>query len=263
MLVRICLACGPAERLGPEVSQLLAWLGVGLGLLAILTTTFGNLGAYPQTNLKRLLAYSTIGQAGFLLMPLAALLLIRYGGGPEQIATPEVRLAAATRALACILYYLIAYFCMKFGAFAVVAAVRNRLLSQDLGDWRGIARQSPGVCVCLAICMFSLVGLPPLAGFFAKLLVFASLYEATPFHPSMWLVLIAGLVNTVVSLFYYLRVLRAAFFETRTSVAKVVEIPLSSNIGRLILLLTVPTVVMGIGVEPVLQLARRVAEAVL
>ena len=130
-----------------------SWLAVakilapGLAVVAAVTATFGNLAAYPQTNLKRLLAYSTIAHAGYMMMGLATL-------------TP--------RGAAAVLFYLIAYLFMNLGAFAIVALIRNQTGSEDLSSYRGLVYRSPLLTVTLAIFLLSLLGMPPLAGFAAK-----------------------------------------------------------------------------------------------
>src|SRR5262249_34522139 len=152
-----------------------------------LTATFGNLAAYYQTNLKRLLAYSTIAHAGYMMMGLAT--LTREGAQ-------------------AVLFYLIVYLLMNLGAFAVVAFLRNQTHSEDLADFRGLARRSPWMVVTLSIFLLSLLGIPPLAGFAAKFQIFAALYDegqryrATG-HPGlgsvMFGLLVIGGLNTVIS----------------------------------------------------------------
>src|SRR5436305_11109951 len=117
----------------------------------MVTATYGNLAAYPQTNLKRLLAYSTIAHAGYMLMGLAVLN------------------AAGVQA---VLFYLATYVFMNIGAFGVVAIVRNRTGSEEVSAYRGLAYRSPGLAVLMAIFFLSLLGIPPLVGFVAKFGVF-------------------------------------------------------------------------------------------
>ncbi len=130
-----------------------------ISLLAAVTCTFGNLAAYGQTNMKRLLAYSTIAHAGYMMMPVAA-----------AVALVGVRPADEARmAIAALVVYISIYLFMNLAAFAIVAFLRNALGSEEIADYAGLVRRSPGLTVCMAIVMFSLVGLPPLAGFQAKL----------------------------------------------------------------------------------------------
>ncbi|MGL6096295.1 MAG: proton-conducting transporter membrane subunit, partial [Fimbriiglobus sp.] len=173
-------------------------LGVGLAAVAAVTATVGNLAALGQTDLKRLLAYSTIAHAGTMLMGLATL----------------------TRAgVAAVLVYLVAYLLMNLGAFAVVAIVRNRTGAENLTAVRGLIVRAPAVGVGLAAFALSLLGLPPLAGFVGKFQVFSAVYGAgrdftsagNPGLGTVFTALLAvGVLNTVVSAGYYLRLLKSA-----------------------------------------------------
>ncbi len=139
-------------------------LGLGLGMVAALTATFGNLAAYSQRNVKRLLAYSTIAHAGYMLMAVSAMMVI--ANGPK---VPNVDVSFnVTRAIEGLLYYLVVYLFMNLGAFAVVALIRNEIFSEEIDDYNGLAQQAPRYCLCMAVCLFSLIGLPPFGGFFAK-----------------------------------------------------------------------------------------------
>src|SRR5213079_373713 len=120
------------------------YLVPALAFFAALTATFGNLAAFPQTNLKRLLAYSTIAHAGYMMMGLAT--LTRDGA-------------------AAVLFYLVVYLFMNLGAFAIVAFLRNLTGSEDLKDFRGLVNRAPVLVVTLGIFLLSLLGMPPLAGF--------------------------------------------------------------------------------------------------
>ncbi len=175
------------------------YLAALIALLAAVTCTFGNLAAYGQTNIKRLLAYSTIAHAGYLMMPVAAAVVLAGDAGhPDN----------TRNAVAALIVYLVVYLFMNFGAFAVVAFVRNARKSESIADYAGMVRRSPAVAVAMAIILFSLVGLPPLAGFSAKFAAFAALLDA-----KMYLLLIIGGLNTVLSLFYYLRVVKVMMME--------------------------------------------------
>jgi NADH-quinone oxidoreductase subunit N len=267
VLIRIALALVGAFQAIPGAASLGVSLGVGLAVIAGVTTTFGNLAAFPQTNLKRLLAYSTIAQAGYLLMGVAAIMVIDLAPLPAG-ASPSLRLVASADALEAVLLYLVVYCFMKLGAFAVVVAVRNRLFSEELADWGGLARRHAGLAICLSLCLFSLTGLPPLGGFVAKVRILFALYEAGRFHPVLWGVMAVGALNTVISLVYYLRVLRIVYFAplagrlltdyatpeldaaSRASIAPLI---------RFAALVTLPVVLLGVVVDPVLEILHRVA----
>jgi len=189
-----------ADAAGPETWLLARYFGLPLACLAALTATFGNLAAYPQNNLKRLLAYSTIAHAGYMLMGLAVLT------------------AEGARS---VVFYLATYVFMNLGAFAVVAFLRNRTGSEDLRDYRGLVYRASGLVVLFSIFLLSLLGMPPLAGFVAKFQVFAAVFHAGQEVGSKvpWLsqvyyaLLVIGGLNTVFSLFYYVRVLKVMILE--------------------------------------------------
>jgi NADH-quinone oxidoreductase subunit N len=154
------------------------------------------------------------------------------------------------------------------GAFAVVVTVRNRIFSEELADWGGLARRHAGLAICLSLCLFSLTGLPPLGGFVAKVRILFALYEAGRFHPVLWGVMAVGALNTVISLVYYLRVLRIVYFaplagrlltdyETpaKESAARAGIAPLI----RFAALVTAPVVLLGLVVDPLLEILHRVA----
>jgi NADH-quinone oxidoreductase subunit N len=183
------------------ISNLAHFLIPTLALFAALTATFGNLAAYPQTNLKRLLAYSTIAHAGYMLMGLAT--LSADGAG-------------------AVLFYLIAYLLMNLGAFAIVAFLRNVTGSEDLSSFRGLVYRSPVMVITLGFFLLSLLGIPPLAGFAAKFQIFRVLYQAGDQHllagqPTLayilWGLLVIGGINTVFSLFYYVNVLKVMILD--------------------------------------------------
>ena len=138
-----------------------------IGLFAAVTCTFGNLAAYGQTNMKRLLAYSTIAHAGYIMMAVAA-----------AVAMVAISVEGARDAVAAVAFYLATYLFMNLGAFGIVALLRNRLKSEEIASYAGLIHGSPGIVVAMAVVLVSLIGLPPLAGFVAKFLVFSSLVDA-------------------------------------------------------------------------------------
>ena len=176
--------------------QVARYLIPAVAFFAALTATFGNLAAFAQTNLKRLLAYSTIAHAGYMMMGLAT--LSAEGAG-------------------AVLFYLIAYLFMNLGAFAVVAFLRNQTGSEDLASYRGLATRSPLMTVLLAIFLLSLLGMPPLAGFAAKWQVFSVIWKAgnsysASTQPALGYIMYAlvgiGALNTALSAVYYIKVLK-------------------------------------------------------
>jgi NADH-quinone oxidoreductase subunit N len=206
LLARFSLILSGLAGIEPNAAawaKVAPYLAGAIAFFAALTATFGNLAAYGQTNLKRLLAYSTIAHAGYMMMGLAP--LNREG-------------------TAAVLFYLVAYLFMNLGAFAVVAFLRNQTGSEDLRDFRGLIHRSPLLVITLAIFLLSLLGMPPLAGFAAKFQIFSVLYEAGQYYGSpavhqptmsftMYALLVIGGLNTVLSLFYYAKVLKVMILE--------------------------------------------------
>ena len=171
-----------------------------LGVIAILTMTLGNLTALTQTQMVRLLSYSSVAHAGYLLVPFAVV---------QPGAT-----ALNADAFSAVLIYLFAYGAMNIGAFAVVTAVARRHPGRRITDYAGLGSRSPGLAVALTLFLVSLGGIPPLVGFIAKLAVFFVAVEA---GTTLGIVLAAAVaINTVISLVYYLRIARVMWMAEAT-----------------------------------------------
>ena len=197
-------------------------------VLAALTMTVGNLVALRQTNVVRLLAYSSVAQAGFILVPFAV-----AGANPR---------AAGTAQTATIVYLLI-YAAMNLGAFAVVMAVARKTRSGEISSYGGLFTYAPGLTVLMTIFLFSLAGIPPLAGWFAKLYVFQSALDAGT-TSAVVLAVVAG-VNSVIGLFYYASIAREMWMrpvpdEDRTPI----RVP--AALGAALGLTAVAVVVIGV-----------------
>lgn len=244
LLVRFTMNLAGTDS--PAVQSLALWCGLGLGFLATITATFGNLAAYSQRNMKRLLAYSTIAHAGYMLMAVSALLVLQSGG-----EDPEYREIA----IEGLLYYLCVYLFMNLGAFAIVALIRNQTFSEEIEDYKGVAQQSPVLAVCMGICLFSLVGIPPLGGFYGKAFIFAAVLKAASVHWFMWVVLVAGGVNTVISLFYYLRVAKLMCIDVRPAGAPSIEMKPGSSPAVYVMLVSGMVVLLGIAIDPLSRVA--------
>lgn len=179
----------------------LVGLAITIGVIGGITATVGNLGALVQNNIKRLLAYSSISHAGYMLCALS--LLIR---NKATIVGPDGNSSAAQ----AILMYLAVYMFMNLGAFTVAALVYRQTGSEDIHSYANLSRRSPIAAVCMALFMFSLVGLPPLAGFSAKFNLMWVLGD----NGGWWWALVAVIgLNTIFSLYYYLRVVKVMFLS--------------------------------------------------
>lgn len=202
-----------------------------IALIAIVTCTFGNLAAYGQKNIKRMLAYSTIAHAGFMMMAVPALLAVAD-------SHPQV----AASAVSGIAIYLVIYLFMNLGAFAIVAFLRNAMGSEQIDDYAGLLKCCPGITLCFVVILFSLIGLPPLAGFIAKFAVLASVADAFRLsgHSYLMWVLVVGVLNTAISLIYYLRVARVMTMLPEPESRVPISLPLFSVAGWYVLAMTIP-----------------------
>jgi NADH-quinone oxidoreductase subunit N len=200
-------------------------------LVAIVTCTFGNLAAYGQKNIKRMLAYSTIAHAGFMMMPVAAAVSL---AGRDN--------AGAQRAVAAVLFYAIVYLFMNLGAFAIIAFLRNSMRSEEIKDYAGLIGRSPLAAVSLTLILVSLIGLPPLAGFWPKLRVLQSLFEAG--GPLLMFVMVAAAINTAISLVYYLRVAKTMCIDPQPDSSLPVDLGFLP--AAYVLAVTVPIVLYGL-----------------
>jgi NADH-quinone oxidoreductase subunit N len=165
-------------------------------VLSIVTMFVGNLIALRQTNVVRMMAYSGVAQAGYMLAPLAI-----AGTSPE----------AATTALQSIVMYLLIYAAMNLGAFAVIIAVARKTRSAEIGSFGGLFQYAPGLAVTMTIFLFSLAGIPPLGGWFAKFAIFRALVE--PGTTAGYVLAVIVGVNSVIALFYYARIAREMWME--------------------------------------------------
>jgi NADH-quinone oxidoreductase subunit N len=165
-----------------------------VGVIAAVTMTLGNLTALGQTNLKRLLAYSSIAHAGYTLMGLSAV---------------------SDRGMQSVMIYMLVYLVMNVGAFLVVILVAESTGSESILDYRGLSKRHPSAAVAFAIFLFSLTGLPPFAGFVGKWYLFYAVFERIDGPGGAWYAWLAiiGALNTAIALYYYVRVIRAMFID--------------------------------------------------
>ena len=227
------------------VRQLSTYLGLSLGVVAAFSMTLGNLSAYTQTNLKRLLAYSTIAHAGYMVMAVASLMVLSNAAPGALGAGHDTRLESQI-AIEGLVYYLAVYLFMNLTAFAVVAFLRNETYREDIDSYDGLIAEGPWtkvLCVTLLFSFVSLVGIPPFGGFFAKFAIFRSTFVAGQIHPLLWGVLAVAAINTVISLFYYMRVLKAVFVNPRPARERRIATPFTA--GLFAVLLAVPIFLLG------------------
>ncbi|MBI4197903.1 MAG: NADH-quinone oxidoreductase subunit N [Chloroflexi bacterium] len=181
--------------------------GMLFAVLSALSMTVGNLMAMGQSNIKRLLAYSTIAHAGYILVGVAAM-AVREPAGSEGLG------------LSSVLFYLGAYAATNLAAFFAVIAITNRTGNDQVDGFAGMGKKAPVVSAVLAFSLVSLIGIPPTAGFMGKLYLFNAAVRAD----LVWLALV-GVVNSAVSAYYYLRVVKALYVSSSESRATVPSSP--------------------------------------
>jgi NADH-quinone oxidoreductase subunit N len=200
-----------------------------IAVLAALTMIFGNVVALAQTNIKRMLAYSSIAHAGYILMAVAAV-----QGSDEGVSAA--------------LFYMLAYLFSNLGAFGVVIALeRSNGEGVNLEDYKGLARRSPALAAAMAFFMLSLTGIPPTAGFAGKFYVFRAVVEAD----LIWLALV-GAVTTVISAYFYLRVVYYSYMYEGEG-----EVSHYPVLNTAVALTAVATLLVGLLPAPWFELARQ------
>ena len=191
-----------------------------LALIAALTLFYGNLGALPQTNIKRLMGYSSIGQCGYILLGIAA--------------AWETGISGA-------LVYMAAYVVTNLAAFAVIIAVSRSTGSHEIEDYSGLARRNPLLGASLTVALLSLAGVPPFIGFFGKFMLVGSAFG----RPSLRWLAVAGLINVVIALYYYLAVVKRIYMRDARSPAT----PAAANRMKVALVVSVALLILA-GLAP-------------
>ncbi len=215
------------------LAQTAAWAPL-LAAMAIATMALGNIAALQQTNLKRLLAYSSIAHAGFIL----------------------VGVVAGTRAgVSAVVFYLVAYTFMNLGAFGVLLMLRRAgEEAESLSDLLGLSTRSPLLAAAMTLFMVSLAGLPPTAGFFAKLYVFTAVLDAGGL-----VIAIVGVLTTVISVYYYLRVAYTMYVGQPNEEVRIVG---SRWTITALVVTAVGVLAMGIFLSPLTELLQQVVQVV-
>ena len=187
-------------------------------VISVITMTLGNLVAVWQDNVKRMLAYSSIAQAGYMLL---GLVVLNNDG------------------FAAVMVYFVVYLFMNLGGFYVVMLIANTIKSEHIDDYKGLGKRAPFLSVALAVFLISLTGLPPTAGFIGKWMIFLSLINA-----KMVTIAVIGVINSVISLYYYVRVIRNMFLRDEETNVEPITFPLAQQI--LLVSLLVPTLYFGL-----------------
>lgn len=179
-----------------------------IAAVAAISMLWGNLAAIAQTSVRRLLAYSAIGHAGYMLVALVA---------------------HSPQSLAALVYYVLTYALATLGAFGVLSALETERVD-SIADFSGLGKRAPGLSFCLLVFLLSLAGIPPLAGFFGKFYVFVSALNLPQHFALLWLVLLA-LVMSAVSLYYYLKVLKQVYVSEPKAETSAIAVPLTTSVA--------------------------------
>lgn len=179
-----------------------------LYILALVTMTVGNLFALRQTNIKRFLAFSSIAQAGFILLGVL--------GQGEQ-------------GMAAVVYFCLVYVVTNLAAFGVVSAIYDRTKLENINDYAGLYRTNPKLSFVMMLAMFSLAGIPPVAGFFGKFFLFTSAAQS-----GYYILVLIAVLNATISLYYYLTVVKAMFIDPNENPIPTFTSPLSTRVALIL-----------------------------
>ena len=238
-------ADGTASNTGADLHA--TWTSALL-VLAILTMTLGNVVALVQTNVKRMLAYSSIAHAGYALVGFVA-------AGTAQDAAQQ------SAAIGAVVFYMLTYAVMNLGAFAVVTIIaRSGDRRTEIEDYAGIGFKAPVLAFSLALFLLSLLGVPLTAGFVGKVVVFKAALDQAPGNPSLYALVVFGVLNTAISVYYYLGLIVAMFFRERPSAWSAPRI--SAPIGLALVIAVIGVLYLGIFPNSVINIFQRQQPAV-
>jgi NADH-quinone oxidoreductase subunit N len=205
-------------------------------VLAGLTILIGNLSAIPQTNFKRLLAYSSIGHAGFILLAVAA-----WNEGSDTVLSTVQAVA----------FYLGTYLLITIGAFFVLVVIRNSEGSDEISAFDGLGRRNPLLALCTTVLLAALAGLPLTAGFFGKFFAFQLAIQSAAANKILWWGVGLGFIGVAAGFYYYLNVVRSIYWRAGAT-DEIVVLPRISRCA--IVSLTITTLLIGVWPQPILWL---------
>ncbi len=213
-----------------------------IGIVAIVTMTVGNLAAISQTNIKRMLAYSSIAQAGYILISVAVGTQYALSAGIMQIMTHAF---------------------MKGGAFIIVATLATVAVGESINNYKGLAKRAPFIAFGMMIMMFSLAGIPPLAGFFSKFVLFSSPIQQSAVAGSEWMVwlAVAGIINSAISLYYYLRIVKYMYVDEPEEGTSTEKLKLPKSMVAAVAICVFMVILIGVWPDPFFNAAKQAAAA--
>ncbi len=212
-----------------------------VAILAIITMTVGNLAALNQTSIKRMLAYSSIAQAGYILIAVAV--------GTEYAVTGGI-------------FHILTHAFMKGGAFIVVATLATVAIGEKISDYKGLAKRSNFMAFSMTVLLFSLAGIPPLAGFASKVVLFSSPIMGTV-EGSDWMIwlAVAGIINSAISLYYYARVVKYMYVDELEEGAPSEKLKLPKSMVAAVAICVVAIIGIGVFPEYFIQFCQDAAQA--
>ncbi|HQN76314.1 MAG TPA: proton-conducting transporter membrane subunit, partial [Methanomassiliicoccales archaeon] len=212
-----------------------------VAVLAIVTMTVGNLAALNQTSIKRMLAYSSIAQAGYILIAVAV--------GTEYAVTGGI-------------FHILTHAFMKGGAFIIVATLTTVAIGERISDYKGLAKRSNFMAFSMTVLLFSLAGIPPLAGFASKVVLFSSPIMGTV-DGSEWMVwlAVAGIINSAISLYYYARVVKYMYVDELEEGEPSEKLKLPRSMVAAVAICVVAIIGIGVFPEYFIQLCQNAAQA--
>lgn len=227
MIARVFL--GPFETMVDDWRQVIV-------LLSVASMSLGAVAAIAQTNIKRMIAYSSIGHAGYMLMGIAS---------------------ASEAGIKAIVAYAALYMAASIGTFAVILMMKQKdRMVEDIRDLAGLASRQPMVALCMTVMMFSLAGIPPLGGFFGKLFVFQAAIDA-----GLYLMAIVGVLTSVIAAYYYLRVIKVMYFDTPADEG--LDMPVDARLNAMLALASAAMILFIIIPAPLLDAAGAAATALI
>lgn len=219
---------------GVSSETLMSGLTLLTAVISVATMTLGNLSALQQSSIKRMLAYSSIAHAGYMLLGIATLPIVMKEGNYTGFQA--------------VFLYLVVYLFMNLGAFFVVTYVVNEVGNDEIYAFRALGQRSPFIAVMMVIFLLSLTGIPPTAGYIGKFYIFYALIKTGGWLS--YVLALIGVLNSFVSLFYYARIMKAMYLEPSEDLRK---LPKYITFGVILGLLAIPTIFFGIYFTPILE----------
>ncbi|MGD0818339.1 MAG: NADH-quinone oxidoreductase subunit N [Methanomassiliicoccales archaeon] len=215
---------------------------VMIGVVAIATMTVGNLAAISQTNIKRMLAYSSIAQAGYILIAIPVGTEYALSAGIMQIMTHAF---------------------MKGGAFLIVATLATVAVGESINNYKGLAKRAPFMAFGMTVLLFSLAGIPPLAGFFSKFVLFSSPIQQSSVPGSEWMLwlAVAAIINSAISLYYYVRIVKYMYVDEPEEGMPTEKLKLPASMVAAVAICVFMVILIGVWPEPFFAAAQQAAAA--